>query len=337
MKRLALGCFTAAVLALLLLPLFGADFIAIGREIEEQGLSTAAESYDRHAGFQTFWIDLYDRASTVLVRDAGTDAVLLGDGMLFFVRTLADYQQTRLMTDEEITQAADALLALKERLEESGVRFVFIGAPNKSEIYPEAMPAAYHRGMGESDLARLQRALAARGVAYVDALKTLKEADEPVYHRTDTHWNDAGALKVYRALLDALALDGMQRYEDAQWCEQERVGDLERMAYPLSAQPETVRALQLERAYRTEKPMRSLDDMQIVTHAEGKQARLVVSRDSFGEALFPLMANQTETLRFTRSRDMDTLLALSSGADAVIYELAQRNLRLLLGEEVGME
>ncbi len=338
MKRWAHRGFAAAVLLLLILPLCGANYTAIGREVLEQRpwLAAAAQSFDHHSGYRRECVDAYDRLNAALFRDAGTDTVLMGRDMLFFARTLPDYQQSTPMTDEEIGRAADTLRALSEQLAQQGVDFAFLCAPNKNEIYPERMPARYKRGESSSDAKRLQRELTERGVMFIDALSLLRGAEEPVYHRTDTHWNDRGALMVYRSLMDTLGLDA-DYYERAEWTDVQRVGDLEQMAFPLSANPERVRMLKLERKYRTEKPMRSLDDMKIVAHAKGKQARLLVSRDSFGEALFPLLANQCETLVYTRSRDMDELLALSFGMDAVVYELAQRNLRLLIGEEEGLE
>lgn len=322
-KKIENGLFIALCLVLLLVPALLGDW--------SQGIS------DQSIGLQSQMIDLHSRLTQALMRDSGTQRVTLGrSGMLFLTDTVDDFTQSRPMTDAQIMQAADTLQALNTAVCKKGSCLIVLIAPNKNSVYPQYMPFYTLKGTGESDLERLQQELAKRQIIYIDALSVLKSAKERVYHLTDTHWNDAGALMVYRALITVIANGApYEDYADIAFSDALWSGDLERMARPLSAQPEITRAVTIERRYRTRKPIRTLDDMAISTTCDAKgDALVLMSHDSFGKALFPMLANGTDELSYVRERDIDKLIELSQGTNCVVYEIAQRNLRLLIGEEI---
>lgn len=323
MKRKWIDCgFIALCLMMLCLPALFADW---GKGFEETNL-----------GFREALITANSAIHQAVLLDSGTERVTLGkDGMLFLTDTLRDFCQLEPLTQEQLAKAAKTLKELDRRLNEVGSELIVLIAPNKNTIYPQYMPFYTVRGTGTSDMSRLTAALEALSVETVDVLTPLLTAKERVYYLTDTHWNDAGALIAYRALMSRIAQgEPYDEYWDIAPIENTRIGDLEQMAKPTGARAEAVRTISLARAYRAVKPIRSVSDMTIRTSCDKNKLRVLVSRDSFGDALFAPLANNIGSLTYLRTRDIEQIVTQAKDTDYVVYELAQRNIRQLIGEEV---
>ena len=74
-------------------------------------------------------------------------------------------------------------------------------------------------------------------------------------------------------------------------------------------------------------------EMEITTSREDQTGRLFMVRDSFGSALIPFLADGFESCRFTR-QSMTKVLSETEGYDVVVLEIAERNLRNLLMEDL---
>lgn len=110
-----------------------------------------------------------------------------------------------------------------------GIQYVMVIVPNKASIYPEFLPARYHRA-GSS------RALPdPPGVPVINLTADMirQKSIGQLYHKNDTHWNELGAFIGYQSLMRALPppfresplpLDSMQ----VQWVT-EPGGDLARL------------------------------------------------------------------------------------------------------------
>lgn len=103
--------------------------------------------------------------------------------------------------------------ALQERrrwLEERGIAYRLVVAPNKSSVYPERMPAGYPRGR-HTRLDQLGERLAAvaPGFPLLDLRAELRAGKGRglVYWPTDSHWNDFGRYLAYRAVVRSLAAE----------------------------------------------------------------------------------------------------------------------------------
>lgn len=274
-------------------------------------------------------ITLHADISEALFRQSGEEQVVIGrEGWLFFDEEMPDYYRRGGLTDMEIESIADRLARLSDDLAAEGIGFTFLCAPNKSSVYPEYLPY-YAASAGEAgNRSRLHAALDTRGVAYIDAAALLREGDAPLYYRTDTHWNSRGALLVYRALMARIAPDG-EVYADIAWTEGTIAGDLVALYRPLGGEAERTDLPDIARAYRAVGTIRSLDDMTIRTHGDEGGPRLLVYRDSFGEQLFPYLANATEHLVYARALPQDAALAVAEGVRHVVLEIAERNLGTL--------
>lgn len=129
----------------------------------------------------------------------GAGEVLAGrDGWLFFTgdRVIDDYRCTRPFATEELTAWTRVLRERRDWLAARGIAYVLVLAPNKHTVYGEFLPESITRIGGVSRLDQLTAALAAVDDFHViDLRAALLPAKKHVrvYHRTDTHWNDAGA------------------------------------------------------------------------------------------------------------------------------------------------
>lgn len=108
---------------------------------------------------------------------------------------------------------ADVLSARRAWLAARGIRYLAVVVPEKQSVYPEYLPgAARHFGPTPLDdfLARCRRDPA---LTVLDLRGPLADAkrSEPVYLRTDTHWNPAGVYAGYAATARALDLEPLPR------------------------------------------------------------------------------------------------------------------------------
>lgn len=296
-----------------------------------------ADAYvERSIAFRAPLIELHAAVAEAFFGESGNAQVVLGrDGWLYFVETMEDYFRRGSMTDAQIEIVADKLQAVSERLAAEGIGFTFLCAPNKNSVYPQWMPIYARMGTGESNLLRLQTALWERGVDVCDAYAVLTEAaadGAQLYHRTDTHWNAQGALLVYRALMAQVA-DSYAAFDDVMWMASPMLGDLTALYRPMATESETVLTPDIARTYAVRGTMRSVSDMRIETVGEDPDApHMLVLRDSFGDALFPYLANATASVQYVRATPYDLMPALEGDIDHVVLEIAERSLPSLLTE-----
>lgn len=321
--------FIAAVLLILLLPLALMPFhVDMPRyQAQPAGAITSLDDLEARFAFRTALITWRDRL-LALAGESGNEQVVRGNGMLFYADEMPDVLGTNALTEEELTSLADSLTALSTELAAENRRLIVLLAPNKSTIYPEALPAHYLPASEPSNLVRLQEALAARGVAYLDARDILLagKPEGQLYYTNDTHWNSRGASLVYRALMDTLALPAS--YGDVSLSEG-KAGDLIVMAQPGSSPIEPDAEPDIPRAYRATRPIASLNTMRIETTTDADTPSLLVIRDSFGEGLFPYLANSIGRMVYSRVYADALGQAREADADVVVLEIVERNIATL--------
>lgn len=285
-------------------------------------LNEAADYLADHFALRQELVSLWAGLNAGLLGSSTEEQVLLGrDGWLYYAPTLPDYTGQAL-SDEALEAIARRLADLQAEAESRGAVFLFTVAPNKNSLYPEHMPAAYPNRHEAGNLARLTPYLEQYGVRYVD----LSALPLP-YYRTDTHWTAEGAAMAADALLAALGRESA--YAAGPFTQgAPRVGDLYEMLYPARAGAEA------EVVYGEALRFDALNDPKggnaiTIRTQGGGQGSLYCWRDSFGIALYPYLADAFASAAFSRSTDY-TLP--DGGYDAVILELAERNLGKLLTE-----
>ena len=182
---------------------------------------------------------LRERVSFIEVPRNG---VLRGrDGWLYYSDSGPDAER-----ECDPTGPDDFLTAAREMAgmaEEAGIPFLYVVVPDKVVVYPEHRSAdglAGLLGLGDQEVPECKQmwldALASDGSSHpwlVDlapGLIAAADGDGPLlYRRTDTHWNDHGALHYSRALLDRFAPDIYDPSELFDRGTVEREGDLNKL------------------------------------------------------------------------------------------------------------
>lgn len=259
-----------------------------------------------------------------VLRTSGESGVILGSqDWLYYTDTLNDYTGVETMTERELFSAAKNLSLMAEYCREQGSAFVFVIAPNKNSLYDEYMPD-YGAKATETDADRLMARLESLGVDTVDLFAAFDAEDEILYFAHDSHWNSKGA--ALGADLINAAFGVTSDYFGGDFSgTTAHDGDLYAMLYPAFSDPETDPVYGGTLDYSFTSSATRPDAITLNTES-GKQGALLAYRDSFGNLLFPYLADSYGTAKFSRSTTYD----LTEAADHVLVELVERNLRYLI-------
>ncbi len=292
-------------------------------------LSDAASWLNDHFFLRQELISLNNALTGNLLGTSGTEDVILGkDGWLYYGSTLDDFTGRNGMTQRQLYSAAHNLALMASYCRENGRQFAFMIAPNKNSLYPQFMPD-YGVQAQVHDAHRLQQLLQQLQVPYIDLFAVLeqgkKDALSPLYFAHDSHWNELGA---------ALAADAVNahfgresNYFGAHFAyPMGHSGDLYEMMYPAFSDPEVCwfyadQPLRYEFTGKANQP----DSITLLT-ASDAPGSLLAYRDSFGNLLYPYLADSYGAARFSRATGYDLTL---EGED-VLVELVERNLRYLI-------
>ena len=253
--------------------------------------------------------------------------VLLGtEGWLYYAPTLGDYTGSAAMADRDLAACAVNLELMAEYCTARGMDFLFVPVPNKNSLYPEHMlsyPAAEIH-----DAERLLAFLEEGGTPAADLFAVFRQQEETLYYAHDSHWTQKGAALGADAILAALGRRS-EYFADDFPARAQHDGDLYEMLYPAWQDLEHGPVFGGTLAYTREGTETRPDSITIQTVGEGS-GTLLCYRDSFGNDLYPYLADAFASARFSRSTTYDLTLGESLGADTVIVELVERNLSYLL-------
>lgn len=251
---------------------------------------------------------------------------------------------TRPFADESILRLAAELERRRAWLAARGIAYVVTVAPDKATIYPEHLPAWVHPMSGPTPLERATRVLRANtALRYVDlrpALRAAKER-EPVYYRTDSHWNYLGAIVGYRALMDEVQhalgtarlpsiappevppyVPGVDTYR----------GDLGRiLGVPWRYDEPDVAPFAKVLGDVSRRCARRVDagkdeGFETWTCATAPDLRAVVYRDSMAIPLVPLLSENFRRVVYVSAQRLDPALIERERPDVVIEEFVERAL-----------
>ncbi len=346
-KKIFSVIFTAACLGICVVPFAGMAFAPSNESVGNEQQTTLPSVTLKDGGFNEQYVqELGDYFSThyafrpqIISADAeiqsnvfGTsnlNSVIVGENnWLYYSSTLNDYLGKNLMSQRAIFNTMNNLEITQEYLNQNNIEFLFTVAPNKNTLYPENMP--YYYSVKESDDSNLKNftsLLEDSKLNYCDLLTPLENSDEVLYLEQDSHWNNKGALLAYNQILDSLDKEH-DNYDDAQATRTKNFyGDLGKMIYPSTQQPEYNYEYDINRTYSYVTPTKSVEEAIISTQNDKASGRLYMYRDSFGNALLPYFANAYNSAYFTKTFPVN--LALEVGvqqSDTVIFEIAERNL-----------
>jgi len=133
-------------------------------------------------------------------------ALIGQDGYLFYAgeQSVDYFRAVKPFTERDIVRWRTDLEDRRAWLAARGIRYLVVVAPNKETIYPEFMPPALKPVRPDTRLDQLLSDLKSHSdIQIVDLRPALRRAKSGgrLYHKTDTHWNDAGALIASREIL----------------------------------------------------------------------------------------------------------------------------------------
>ena len=259
-----------------------------------------------------------------LLATSGEPDVVLGkDGWLFFQPTVADYTGTAPMSDRDLHYAAHNLSLMARYCKDSGKDFLFVIAPNKNSLYGEFMPDLGITAQ-QRDAQKLHALLDELGVPYADLFAAFGQQDTPLYFAHDSHWNSWGAALGADTINQAFGLQSQYFASDFSQTI-DHAGDLYAMLYPGLTDPEQNPVCGTPLQYTFTGRATQPDAITLETEGQGT-GRLLAYRDSFGNLLYPYLADSSASARFSRS----TMYDLTLEADRVLVELVERNLKYLV-------
>lgn len=286
-----------------------------------------------------------------------SDAVLMGkDGWMFYKLkgemedSMADYQGTNHYSLEELDRFASLLNRARTNLASRGTRLIFYMVPNKEQVYSEYIPSSVRVADHESKADLLYAYLREHtdGDVYYPLEEFRKARDEwrQIYYKYDTHWNDLGAFMASQMIIQDINGETFGP-EDYMSCEIEERG---RFSGDLAVM------LNLQRYYNDDPllmvsgyrdnikyEMDYRNERETITHyssdAEGKAARVLVYRDSFGIHMADYLARNYPdvTLMDYRSGDCGAAF-LKVQPDVVVIQVAERYTDYMFGllEELSL-
>ena len=254
------------------------------------------------------------------------DVIAGEDGWLYYTDTLDDFQHKNPISDRMLFNIAHNLSMMQSYTEKSGTEFLFTVAPNKNSLYDENMPDQLrYQVESESDMDRLRPWLEREQINYVDLYSLFEGQDEVLYYKRDSHWNSKGAVMVYDALLNAYGKQH-ERYEDSsKWVSGSFYGDLDRMLFPVGSIPETELQHPSSDAWKYIQGEAVEDDLIVTECADGSQT-LLMYRDSFGNSLLPLMADEFSRAVFSKNVPYPMTDLEVYNPDILIVERVERHL-----------
>ena len=287
-------------------------------------LSDCATWFSDHFFLRQELISLDNLISAKIFETSGSDSVVLGkNGWLYYADTLDDYAYTNPMSSQELFAAANNLAMMAEYCEEKGSRFLFALTPNKNSLYPENMPDQFVESQSSNRIFLFEQ-LDAKAVPYVNLFTRFSTEEEILYFAHDSHWNSKGAA-LGADLINAGFGIRSGYYQGDFSKAQPHQGDLYSMLYPAFRDREQDPVYAPGLAFTYTGNGKSPDSITLETAGTG-EGTLLAYRDSFGNLLYPYLADTFAQAVFSRS----TVYDLTGEADFVLIQLVERNLPYLI-------
>jgi hypothetical protein len=307
----------------------------------------AAENwFTDHLGYRREFLGLLGSARVWGVAPAGlaggrqwvgTPVVVGRDGWLFYggESSLESYRRTRPFSSGELDQWRAGLASRARWAAARGIRYVVLVTPDKHSLYGEHMPRSLEPGSGPSRLEQIAAALRPEdGVALVDLCGPLArwKPQYRLYHKTDTHWNDVGAMLGCEHLVGRLRewFPAVRPRGPEDFVIEPKIGpggDLARMlGAPWGWQEERIGAVPREpwTATTTDASTAELR-VRIAENPAGGVDRAVVLHDSFLEAMEPYFSAHCRRACYLRTHEFPTDEIAAEHPQLIVQQFVERH------------
>ncbi len=287
------------------------------------------EYFNEHFAFRNELIYADAKIQTCVFQVSNADTVTYGkDGWLYYSSTLGDYLGYNRMSDRQIYNMAHNISLVQEYVEEKGSDFVLAIPPNKNTLYGEYMPYYDSYIVDHThNVDLLTPKLREFGVLYADLPKLFRNENEILYLKRDSHWNTKGAVMAYNCMMDTLGYAHKNYGDSSVIRTKDEDGDLNRMLYTFYGEKELNYRYDIEQAYTYTNDVKSVEDVWIETEGGTGNGTLLMFRDSFGNTLIPLIADQFQKAWFTKEvpYGLESLME-QYDPDTIVFEKVERNL-----------
>ena len=299
--------------------------------------------FDDHFGFRSTLVRWYGQSRLLVPGVSPTATVVRGDDGWFYYGddgSIEDYTRLRPMSPDAVHLWRETLTRTREWLRGRQIAYIFAIAPDKYVIYPEPMPSSLRRVSDTSRTDQVYGGLAGSGVVAVDVRPALREAGtrERIYQKTDTHWNDRGALAAYEQIIEAAraqvpAIPPAWTRDDFDPEDRSIEGlDLAAMMgvkrvlreVDLTLVPRRAR---LARVVEPRGAKSTDEEGLLITEIPGSTLpRAVIFRDSFVSRLVPFLSEHFSRAVYLWQNDFDADIVRKEQPDIVIQEIVGRHL-----------
>jgi hypothetical protein len=167
--------------------------------------------FNDNFGFRKTLISLNSYIKVKFLNTSTVHDVILGkDGWLYYRESVEDSLGTTLFTPEEVLSVKHVIERQSKWMEDRGIYYLIVIAPNKETIYPEYLPDTFSPSNHLTKLDQLLTDIGTNQNVHIldlrdSLLKSKKSEDFDLYYRTDTHWNSYGAYIGYNEIVKKLA------------------------------------------------------------------------------------------------------------------------------------
>lgn len=285
--------------------------------------------FNEHFAFRNELVYADAKIQTSVFQVSNVDTVTYGkDGWLYYSSTSGDFLGTDRMSERQIYNVAHNLSLVSKYVEEKGSDFVLAVPPNKNTLYGEYMPY-YDSYIADPvhNVDMLAPKLQEAGVPYADLPELFRNEEEILYLKRDSHWNMKGAVMAYNCIMDTLGYAHTDYSDSTVSRTKDEDGDLNRMLYTFYGEKEFNYRYDTEQEYTYVNDTESVEDVWIETEGGSGNKTLLMFRDSFGNTLIPLIADQFEKAWFTKEvpYGLESLME-QYDPDTVVFEKVERNL-----------
>jgi hypothetical protein len=298
--------------------------------------------FDDHFAFRSTLVRWYGESRLFVLGVSPTTAVVKGrEGWFFYGedQSIEDYANVEPMTPEALRNWRETVVRARDWLTARGIPYVFTIAPDKHVIYAEEMPDTLARVGDVSRADQLFTTLQDTGLA-VDVRASLfdAKAHERIYQKTDTHWNDRGAIVAYQRIIGAVRArvprtPAAWTRDDFEPVEQIAAGmdlagmmGLKRVLTEVNLtlvprRPRRARVVEPAGAEST------AEEGRLVTEIDDPTLpRAVIFRDSFVSRLVPFLSEHFSRAVYLWQNDFDADVVTKEHPDVVIQEIVGRHL-----------
>jgi alginate O-acetyltransferase complex protein AlgJ len=307
-----------------------------------------------HFTARRFVIDTYQKVLAKINGEVQNEkAFEAKENWLFYKaeNAIGSYQNLNLFSANDLQKIVENLRAQKKYLDSQGIAFYIFVTPDKNRIYGEYYPDYIEKKnpQGRAELLSMYLEKNATDIRVIYPYKELINAkgESRLYLKTDTHWNEYGALIGYQSLMKIIVQSfptiKIMEYTDFTFLPtSEPSGDLSDM---LGVTWEDVKQRYGQDTYLKPMPIKpysfvetqseqneSGNKIMVKTENASKPYKVFVYRDSFATALLPYISNTFGEVNYFWRHDFmhDQDKINLAKPDIVILEMVERYAHILL-------